>query len=445
MIKRRTSFVLQIDERFHLDGAAVRLDFSDPTSLPENTAFLYNVTGIDMFYDIHIHYTEQELHRKEQEILKLEQELVSANDIKFQESLAKRKYKSAEVDNIALFDSVHKFINSTDQFYQYISDSGKVYLDTCKLEKEDLTKDDATLFESIAEMAKDAVGLAADSMQSFVYRTVKPNVGLEYQFYFIEQRRTDSPSSLDDKVYQITVLQPYGKLEIISKNIHPSPALGLIVPISKHQNATNVLIKLRKSCEFTQIKCNAIVVAQDSDLGIEAKESSESDSLKVRVVTTKVDIKNLKMVAELTLGEFSDNSVVGFLPPEFIATSSFLHRCFLNSLQSQAAYFPIHFQLYSSFNKDTDRLLDGHLDVSNEIGFWANAKHSVFCSHIQHTKSLDTLPATVADLSEDLTVRGLRIIRDPDPGLLRLWSEQDCDESESAEECEENLRYLNLR
>lgn len=442
-------FFWQISELFHTNASSE--NSLSAGHLAGEIGFLYPVSPVDLFYDIHIHYTEQRLHQAEQHIQKLEDEIKAASqdnrpysDEITPQRRQKTSYKSNELDQVAIFDSIHKFINSTDEFYQYIDDSGKVYLDTCKLEKEDLTVD-GSVYGDILKMAEKSVGSKAGNMENFAYRLVKPNVGIEYQFFFVEHRRTKSIKSPDDKIYQVTILQPYDKFEIVTKEVHTVNTVSLVVVVREEKDIENAMRYLSHACvndTTTNVECQVIILIQD----LETRETAVSKvkALNVHMIRTGRNIIDLQNSFDLVKGYIRDNSVIAFINSNLILTKSFIHRCILNSNSGQKAYFPVHFQLLSEISPGNDMT---NYYISNDNGFWANAEYDTFCAHTDDIKQIDALPSTTEELMDDLRVRKVEIVRSAEPGLMKFWTKEVCSRESSArkENCEEHYRYVNLR
>lgn len=418
--------------------------------MPENAAFLYNISPVDLLYDIHIHYKEQELQTTEAEIYQLQEEL-RLSDKAFMEELPKKKYKSGDLDKIAIFNSMHKFINSTDQFYQYIDDSGKVYLDTCKLEKEDLTQSGST-YAAILKMAEDAIGVDTSEMQSFAYRFIKPNVGTEFQFYFIEQRKSSS-RNMEDKVYQVTVLQPYGELEITAKEIQSLTTITLMLPSDNPELLIGTVSNLQHICTQKQnllFVCNVKILLQmtedeDQTETVENVEKlQQGQNFHLEIIRTTNDLQDLKTSLSLIGNIVQDDSLIAFVNPNITVTRSFLERCILNSVVEKKAYFPIHIQLEPHIT--TSHLFSQDVLVEDQAGYWANAEYNAFCTFSKDIQSIGSLPSTVEDLQQDLFARNIDIVRTADPGLFKLWSVRMCSDTGMTEkECHRKHRYLNLR
>ena len=96
----------QISEVFHTNTSKLWNDGRPSLELlSEDVAFLFPVSPVDLFYDVHIHYTEKELRRTEQQILRLEEEVKSSQNTVHSAKDPRRKYKSSDLDKIAIFDS----------------------------------------------------------------------------------------------------------------------------------------------------------------------------------------------------------------------------------------------------------------------------------------------------------------------------------------------------
>ena len=426
--------------------------------LSDDVAFLFPLSPVDLFYDVHIHYTEKELRRTEQQILRLEEVKSSQNTVHSGKD-PRRKYKSSDLDKIAIFDSFHKFINSTDQFYQYIDDTRKVYLDTCKLEKEDLTTD-GDIYDTVLQMAEEAVGPEADDMESFAYRLVKPNVGMEYHFFFIEERNGNKKrkkKSLDHKVYQVTILQPYGELEIVAKEIHLVTTINIVLPVENDFDVTDIIGQIANICSNqgkVHFECAIFIIFQND----ENKESTEqklldldildkATSLNFKLLEAQIDITNFQEIFKLIDTHLNKDSLVAFIDPHSILTKRFLQRCILNSEKTQKAYFPIHFQLLRGISSDNIAIHNGVNDISNRNGYWANAEYKTFCAYKEDISNVQVLPTTMKELVDDFTAGGIEIIRTAEPGLLKLWNNELCSRRKdfNIDRCIKEHRYDNLR
>ena len=424
--------------------------------LSDDVAFLFPVFTVDLFYDVHIHYTEKELHRTEQEILRLEEGVKSSQNTVFSGGDPRRRYKSGDLDKIAIFDSFHKFINSTDQFYQYIDDTGKVYLDTCKLEKEDLTRD-GDIYDTVLQMAEEAVGPEAGDMESFAYRLVKPNVGIEYHFFFIEERsRKKKKKSLDDKVYQVTILQPYGKLEIVTKEIHIATTINIVLPVKNDFDATDTIGKISSICndqENVQFECAIFVLFQNNENRESTRErlldlniTVKGTTFKIQLLEAQIDVTNFQKTFELIDTQLNESSLVAFIDPHSIVTKQFLQRCILNSENAQKAYFPVHFQLMHGISLDNFVMYNGKHDISNRNGYWANAEYTTFCAYKEDLTNVHILPVSVKELVDDFTAGGVEVIRTAEPGILKLWDNELCSNGKdfNVDRCIKEHRYDNL-
>ena len=427
--------------------------------LLDDVAFLFPVSPVDLFYDIHIHYTEKELHRTEQQILRLEEEVKSSQNTVHSGKDPRRKYKSGDLDKIAIFDFFHKFINSTDQFYQYIDDTGKVYPDTCKLEKEELTTD-GDIYDTVLQMAEEAVGPEAGDMESFAYRLVKPNVGIEYHFFFIEERNGNKKrkkKSLDDKVYQVTILKPYGELEIVAKEIHLVTTINIVLPVENYLDVTDIISQISNICSNqgkVHFDCAIFVIFQNDENKESTKQkllgldiSDKTTSLKFQLLQAQIDITNFQKIFKLIDTHLNENSLIAFLDPHSIVTKRFLQRCILNSEKTQKAYFPIHFQLLHGIALDNVAMQNGINDISNRNGYWANAEYKTFCAYKEDISNVHVLPTTMKELVDDFTAGGIEIIRTAEPGLLKLWNNELCSGRKdfNVDRCIKEHRYDNLR
>ena len=411
---------------------------------------------VDLFYDIHIHYTEQELRNTQRQIQRLEKEVKSSQSVILSETFPRKKYKSGDLDDVTIFDSIHKFINSTDQFYQYIDDTGKVYRDTCKLVKDDLTKDGG-VYETLLQMAEEAVNSPdASGMESFAYKMVKPNVGVEYQFYFIEERKGKSKKSQDDKIHQITILQPYDKLEIVTKEIHPFATVNIVLPIKNKGDIRNIAEQLSEFCGTDKrdgFDCHLFVLFQDrkkedstsTEMSLEILK--EEITFEMQLIKTDHDISTLQNWFTLIEKQLKKDTLVLYINSYSIFNKAFLHRCVLNSFAGRKAYFPVHFQLLSRISLTDVVSRNNKFHISNKNGYWANAQHDTFCAHRNDIEEINILPATIEELIDDFTVQNIDIIRTADPGLLRLWDPDLCSTTKgtSGINCQKDHRFANLR
>ena len=423
-------------------------------ALSDEVVFLFPVSPVDLFYDVHIHYTEKELLRTEQQIARLEEEVKSSQNSMYSASDPRRKYKSGDLDKIAIFDSFHKFINSTDQFYQYIDDTGKVYLDTCKLEKEDLTRD-GDIYDTVLQMAEEAVGPDAGDMESFAYRLVKPNVGIEYHFFFIQERGgKKKKKGQDDKVYQVTILQPYSELEIVAKEIHLGTTINIVLPVENDFDVTDIIGQIASICkdqEKVQFECAIFVIFQNNENRESTRQrlldlniTDKGTAFKIQLLDAQIEVTNFQKTFELIDDQLNKSSLLAFIDPHSMVTKQFLQRCILNSERTQKAYFPVHFQLMHGTSLDDVAMYNGKYDISNRNGYWANTEYKTFCAYKEDIINLQTLPVTPKELVDDLTAEGIEVIRTAEPGLVNLWNNELCSDKKDFNRCMKEHRYDNL-
>ena len=127
------------------------------------------------------------------------------------------------------------------------------------------------MYDTVVQMAEDAVGPQAADMESFAYRLVKPNVGVEYQFFFIEERErknSNKKKGADDKVHQVTILQPYDELEIIAKEIHLYTTIHIMVIVQSGLDITNFVNTVHNICSNQQtvhFKCSLLMIFQNDN------------------------------------------------------------------------------------------------------------------------------------------------------------------------------------
>ena len=120
-------------------------------------------------------------------------------------------------------------------------------------------------------MAEEAVGPEAGNMESFAYRLVKPNVGIEYHLYFIEERggnRKKKKKSPDDKVYQVTILQPYGEVRNCGqRNSPPDNTINIVLPVENDFEVTDTIGQISNICSSegnVHFDCAIFVIFQNN-------------------------------------------------------------------------------------------------------------------------------------------------------------------------------------
>ncbi len=267
------------------------------------------------------------------------------------------------------------------QFYQYIDGKGRIYLDTCPTQTLDLNTQGGDY--NLARMtAQEAIGQNVDAMESFAYREAKPNVGVEYQFYFLDVGSKNYEDDSHDKLHHVTVTQNYGKFDIADKYFQPIRALDLILPIDSTANLEEVLKHVNDMCiaskrgTLKRLCTLHVIMCGDSNIrplrGAVRHLRIQYSKLLIKHHTFEGSRKDLSGIMNKLLTLFSDDTLFVFMTNETLLLPGFVYPCISNTIPRKTAYFPVPFQVTTGA---------GGMDhqVHNDMGKWDNQNFDTFC------------------------------------------------------------------
>lgn len=457
----------QISSDFHLSisqysDVNILLDTAEITGqLSDNTVFIGQLPSVQDFYKIHLHFTRRKIIKTQDEIYRLGEELSRTR-----RSVRPKRDKSVlKFEETTVFGADALQNKTTEQLHQFIDNNGNLYLDTCKVRKHDVGTERTSPYRSALDLAKKQIGSIADSFESFAYRVVKPNIGIEYQFYFIQTliyaptigKRGKPPR---EKVYQVTVLHPYGKLEMVSKEIQPLKTINFVVSTSASIESINeFLLNYERVCLRSQLskspRCKLLIIlfSKTMNNNIHMKVSDIEKKLKLlrekysemstQVMEVKGESVTVARTVQMADSAFSRGDLLAFLPVDAQFNDDFLFRCQLNTFLQKRAYFPVAFQRYDRITSVPDEIT-----ISAEDGYWANSDFSSFCAYNEDLQMFDNLPGSSRDMHNMFKASEVvGVFRAPDPGLHFNWKKHVCSIGNSLErsECMKEFKYMNMQ
>ena len=111
----------------------------------------------------------------------------------------KRDRSVVRVQETAVFGSDALLNKTSDPLYQYIDQSGRLYLHTCKVRTQHVGREPLSPYREALTLARATLqgedgGLEEEGLEYFTYKVTKPNLGVEYQFYFLQTLPAPAPA-----------------------------------------------------------------------------------------------------------------------------------------------------------------------------------------------------------------------------------------------------------
>ena len=423
------------------------------------------------FYALQLHFTRRRIRKTQDEIYRLGKELSRTQ----RSILPKRAAKALELDVSTIFGGDPQINKSSEPFYQFIDSTGNLFLETCKVRKHDLGTRASTSYQKALLLAKKRMQdanrfLPSSNFESFAYKVDKPNIGVEYHFYFIEEI-TESPKGkkaarTKERVYQVIVQQAYGQLEVEYKETQDLKRVNFIVPTSGTGDSLKQFLhnyervcleppdmKGRCSVVFVVFKTSKTVFDDENELETALSALySRHPSSQHQVLNVQGESFTVARTIQMADSVFSRHELLAFIPTDVVFSHEFLYRCQTNSYINKRAYFPVAFQRYrqdkafGAYSLSDVALLESGL--SSAQGFWANSEFSIFCTYNEDLQTFYNLPSSSRDLHnifKDSETMG--VFRAPDPGLLRRWRKDLCSSESSLlrNDCIKEQKYMNMQ
>ncbi len=315
------------------------------------------------------------------------------------------------------------------QFYQYIDEKGKMYLDTCPTQSVNLYAQGGD-YDLARLTAEEAIGQDVDKMQSFAYREVKPNVGVEYQFYFLDVGSTAYEDESHDKLHHVTVTQNYGKFDIVEKYFQPMRTLDLILPIDSTANLEKVFKHVNDMCinskhgSGKRLCTLHVIMCGDNNIrplrGAVRHLRIQYSKLLIKHHTYEGSKTDLSGIMKKLIPLFSEDALFVFMTNETLLQPEFIYSCISNTVPRRTAFFPVPFHLTTKTG-----VQETHIDKDN--GKWDNENFETFCIYKTDLQAAVndrvSFPKSAQDIFRILQLkRPIKLVRQANKYVLSLYT-----------------------